>query len=301
MSFRLLLCVLVFSQTILTAQFPFAGPGAVWQYGFYAPGIIESRGVYRYMYEGDTLIQGVNTMAIREHLIQLNPDPPYTPFDTIFIKTIYRYQSSDSLMEWYNGNFHLQLKFNVVEGDTFTIRLGASTLIQVDSIREVSINNLTLKKYFVSGFGSGPLPLQIGRGIYYEKLGPEPGFYVSYCWNAGFDCYKPSLCTYRDDLFPLSHFSAFVCTQNFTETAAPTYTTEVRVYPNPAGNILFLENLPGSLQAFQVYNQLGQRIHIQSNLDTPEVGINISALPPGAYFFRLLTNHQWLHGQFVKG
>lgn len=70
---------------------------------------------------------------------------------------------------------------------------------------------------------------------------------------------------------------------------------EIKVFPNPANNRLFVETTI-SFETFSIYNLIGEKI--ESNLFTGE--INIEALPQGIYILQLKDSNTVSNLKFIK-
>ncbi len=74
----------------------------------------------------------------------------------------------------------------------------------------------------------------------------------------------------------------------------------VKLYPNPAQDIIFLEVpwlFPGS--TFVVYNSLGQKI-FSGSMSMEKIKIDVSGLTKGVYVVRLQSDYSVATGKFVK-
>lgn len=76
----------------------------------------------------------------------------------------------------------------------------------------------------------------------------------------------------------------------------------IKVYPNPASNILTIGNLlPNNSYYMALYNTAGQLVAQPACIKKAEVVVDINALAPGLYFYRIVSqNGASVTGRFVK-
>jgi photosystem II stability/assembly factor-like uncharacterized protein len=81
-----------------------------------------------------------------------------------------------------------------------------------------------------------------------------------------------------------------------------TQTTSLEIYPNPAKEKIIIEptesgsNMNGTCS---IYGTIGQEL-IRQQVQGSKVEINVSSLPTGIYFIRLVNNEKITSGKFVK-
>ncbi len=73
----------------------------------------------------------------------------------------------------------------------------------------------------------------------------------------------------------------------------------IALFPNPSHNELFFSTNSTDLVILVFYNQLGEEIFRESNYQNMKP-IDIRALSPDLYYYRVLTNQKTYHGKFVK-
>jgi len=85
---------------------------------------------------------------------------------------------------------------------------------------------------------------------------------------------------------------ALYCTIPPTGTPALSSNASVRIYPNPAHDVLTIDagNQSAPTTA-SVYNMLGQRINIELNSSGNKLNLNISQLPPAVYIVQYGPHH----------
>ncbi len=67
--------------------------------------------------------------------------------------------------------------------------------------------------------------------------------------------------------------------------------SQLKVYPNPASNMVYIDAGEHLLQELYVINMLGESVIFMSNPAVSKASINTSQLPPGIYFLRLKTGN----------
>ena len=84
---------------------------------------------------------------------------------------------------------------------------------------------------------------------------------------------------------------------DFTTYAPEQESTGVRMYPNPADTLLFIDNLPSLRRLnYQIYSQDG-RLFGKGKLDSNSV--DVSRLPAGLYVVNIFSKKQFVHSQKV--
>jgi hypothetical protein len=83
-----------------------------------------------------------------------------------------------------------------------------------------------------------------------------------------------------------------------TPTQDLAWMDDIKVYPNPAKDILFIENSGLLINKIQFFNILGQNAY---EVNYPSNSMDISNLENGVYFLNILTNKGILSHKLVKG
>ena len=65
----------------------------------------------------------------------------------------------------------------------------------------------------------------------------------------------------------------------------------IRMYPNPANNMLHIDNISGEKLTLSIYSITGQ-IMIERNIAEGSETINLESMQPGIYFVRYITDSQ---------
>ncbi|MFY7666974.1 T9SS type A sorting domain-containing protein [Flavobacterium sp.] len=83
-------------------------------------------------------------------------------------------------------------------------------------------------------------------------------------------------------------------TSDFTKTT-------VKLYPNPASDILYLENPSGTaIENVTVYNTLGQEVRYLKNQSASKVAISVANLPVGMYIIQFTTEGVTQTAKFAR-
>ncbi len=97
-----------------------------------------------------------------------------------------------------------------------------------------------------------------------------------------------------------SHIGSHTMTScTITNITPVTKTNNIEVYPNPAHDNLYIENLSGQT-TYTVYDVLGNKINCATAITPSDVSINISHLEKGVYLLNMKTNTQQIVKRFVK-
>jgi hypothetical protein len=75
----------------------------------------------------------------------------------------------------------------------------------------------------------------------------------------------------------------------------------VEIYPNPAGDNLYIQNYSGKINSIEILNLDGKTESISSkNLEESGIEINIQNLKPAMYLLRIGYNEGMITRKFVK-
>lgn len=96
--------------------------------------------------------------------------------------------------------------------------------------------------------------------------------------------------------------SQTICSvSNFNSISEQADNPEIKIYPNPAGNELFVNgySLMGEKE-INIYDMMGKQIQtISNNFKQPQTKIDISSLKPGIYFIELISSEQSFRRKFL--
>lgn len=287
---------LLYSQ--VTAQF--SPVGAEWHIGFNVSGIIPSRGFNHYRYIGDTLIQGKTAKALHIEQVLFPLSGPNIPTDTFDLGQEYFLQSGDSVFVWRYDAFKFLWRTNVVAGQKFSVEkiTGIYYEMKVDSVKTLQMNGQNVKKIWITG--SSNVGIGGGKAVIYDKFGPENGFTYFSCWGA-YDCFDPSLCRYRDDLFSPVEFPSPHCLV-LTNASEPEFLpAQMTIFPNPASNTVSIElHNQVEVEHIWVFNVSGSMVLSLNQPLAHRIELDVSHLPSGTYILKLMTGRQLASGRFFK-
>ncbi|PLX05777.1 MAG: hypothetical protein C0596_18975 [Marinilabiliales bacterium] len=68
------------------------------------------------------------------------------------------------------------------------------------------------------------------------------------------------------------------------------------VYPNPAHDYIYIENIENNKTQIEVYNSTGQKIIEASNMQK----IDISSLTPGLYVVKIKTTGSYFNSKSIR-
>ena len=75
----------------------------------------------------------------------------------------------------------------------------------------------------------------------------------------------------------------------------------MKLYPNPASDILYLENPSGTaIENVTVYNTLGQEVRYLKNQSASKVAISVANLPVGMYIIQFTTEGVTQTAKFAR-
>ena len=86
---------------------------------------------------------------------------------------------------------------------------------------------------------------------------------------------------------------------NITNIISTLKINEIEIYPNPASNNLYIENLPLGATC-SVYDILGNKVDYISSASSSVASINIGMLDKGVYLLNIKTSNQQIVKRFVK-
>ena len=125
-----------------------------------------------------------------------------------------------------------------------------------------------------------------------EFTDDKTGYATAIYWNANYEPHSVILKTTDGGgtLFPIPGMS-YSIEENISK--------DIKIYPNPANNTLNI-NIPNGVQSISIYNQTGQLV-LSKKLEFAETlhSIDISNLPVGSYFIRLVGKENVWAEKFV--
>jgi hypothetical protein len=258
----------------------------------------------RYAFLGDTTIAGNNYKLIAANpIISLSTSPPapagaYCPpfaaktSDTLnqmsgYYSVLLREDTVAKKVFVYEPGYGdtLLYDFSLSDGDTLrSVSSAGPYALAVDSVRSVPLIGGAIRKIFF-----------LNNGEYYiESIGGSQGlqFHV-YNPGWGFGYWREPRCFTENQIHIWGNQCIGTVGINHHEK-----NEIVKVFPNPAADILFIELSNNSDFILNVMDLSG-RIVLAEKLYAGTERINISALCSGFYIYRLLNEKQTITGDFI--
>jgi hypothetical protein len=296
-------------------------PGATWHHkanAIYPP----VNGYYYYKYLNDTLINGKTYNKIKESFRGTNPFWGAGLIDKFLSYNYTREQNNvvyllDDTLYNFNATIGSKWLKPRYRGDgitELTVCNAPRRVVEVIDTGHVVINSMNLKsltlKYQVKWVETNTVTaMTTYTDIVCQKIGSlKKGF-------------TPESCETMSDVGPTMHqigFSGLTCYQDnnfalyetpgFENTCANIYVlgltdnltvTHFKLYPNPASEIVQIQNLNGSKSyIIHIVNYLGELVYSQKfDNDSEITSIKISDFPKGIYFANLTDADLNTHSQ----
>ncbi len=235
----------------------------------------------------DTLINGITTHKISRNF----------GFDPIFI-----YQNLDTVFQYNNSlnTFFTLLIFNKIKGDTLNLEIGWPTLNEpyrmvVDSVFNITIDGITLKKYEVRGLDAYNYSPSAQPEYIVDRLGSLDYFYTQSSFSLG-SHFTPLRC-FEDSLID-TNFTALPCDYKyFISINELSNSLKIKLSPNPANNFLNISSVELEILGLQVFDIQGKEISIEINSLNQ---LNVSFLKKGMYFLKVHTTQGVITKKWVK-
>ncbi|MEM9990369.1 MAG: choice-of-anchor V domain-containing protein [Bacteroidota bacterium] len=175
--------------------------------------------------------------------------------------------------------------FQIVALDAENNNAGLWTLTDTDATRE-RVNNATGRSYVTHTFnGNQQASWEMDWTAPTEDVG-EVTFYIS-----ALDTNNNSSPS-GDDLYTTSSSLSF----EMPNALSSVVTGGLEVYPNPASEVVVLNNLPQDVTAIRIYNLTGKVVR---SLTTRQEHLNIQDLKAGLHFVQIQTTDRVFTQQFV--
>jgi Secretion system C-terminal sorting domain len=275
-------------QTSVSAQNDFAPVGAYWKYNFY-----EMCGERQRLVKvvSDTLVNGktFKKLAIEDFVNSRCPPPNGSrSFGTEYLST-----RNDSVFMGLNQVFLFHFKAQI--GDSINLKNalnGQKRYGIVDSIGQINLGGVNRRIMYFTKYCKNQQTGQITKYRTISKLVENVGLLTEgLIWEEP-DCGVVDVSQY---IFSCYKSPTFGYPTNVT--CSPTVSTnelianQISIFPNPANTDLTV-NFPSELilNSVELVNYLGQKIKVEKGDNLQK--INVSNLPNGAYFIRLLFDNQ---------
>jgi hypothetical protein len=233
------------------------------------------------------------------------------------ISWLYMYSLNDSVLFYAGNGFHLLYDFGAITGDTITLGYyttydGSPLKMVIDSTGTMIINGETRKLQYVS-CGDG-MVIEFG-GIVIEGIGNIGYMFSSFdpSLDGPLRCYEDSVIGLFINPYHSNNGWNFQdCEQVITGMSEPGLKTHMKIFPNPASNILHIE-IPEQLKTgnqnpsfnlstvfhrwhlvhLEIYNLFGKKMLSKEVVESEmEVAVDVSLWPCGMYVVRLVYNGQ---------
>jgi len=145
-----------------------------------------------------------------------------------------------------------------------------------------------------------------GGNISFSDLSSNPPIT---CWEWDFGDGNTSSLQNPTHIYPATDTAYYVCLTVINAYGSNTYcdsviigsgitpginpinaNSQITIFPNPAGNTLFVENNANNIEEIQLVNLLGQEIIGESNIRTSLFQLNLEGVPKGLYVVKITTD-----------
>jgi len=278
---NLIIIFLIISALRISAQ-EFAPIGSIW---YYDQGTANSELISYQTIESvaDTIINGVSCRKlVKTSRYALTPE----------MSDLFMYSRNDSVFYFANNEFNLLYDFSASKGDTIILGFytnydGTPLKMIIDSTIDITINGKVSKvQYVTSGDG---MSIEFG-GMVISGIGNLEYMFPHYdMWNEGpLRCYDDSIYgLYKNAWHNNNGWNFQDCDQIITGIAENSRASEIALYPNPTGSLLYISYLDRQTE-YKVYDCFGRLII--SGLVLPSETINICDLRDGIYSILLINN-----------
>jgi len=227
-----------------------------------------------YKFEGDTIINNTNYLKIYESAQEI-------PVNWTFRGGI-REESKKVWTVYSNGSDETILyDFSLNIGDTMIFDVGSVEMI-IDTITWVDINNTQRKKYHLRYYNDPTI-----YETWIEGIGSNLGILTSGTEGVDGGGYWFLCMTENGELIYMNpnYLSCFLISTGTKETISP----EINIFPNPADNILIVENLNHTLlKSIKLVDLKG---NIIEEFNTDHENLNLNGIKPGSYILLLETEN----------
>lgn len=266
---------------------------ATWHYNLEELSGLGIQGFYKYTYNEDTIIDGINCQKIACKVYEFYTWPEVVFLDSNSVAEYYTYVSNDTVYYRNNDEFFVLFDFGASIGDTWIISTtnngngfcDDTSMVQVVDTGTVTINSQVLRTITLEPVPGSSYGLS---GVYNEKFGlmsygPWHLFpRVMECdTNIIVEWYYTSFKCFEDDSFGLFNPSGTDCEYLLTHLGISNIDSySISMYPNPVQEKLFIQ-VPeyGELSIVTIQGEVLLKIEIQNYLE-----FDLSTFEPGIYF-----------------
>ena len=276
-------------------------PGQTWEYyveWFGAPKLM-----LKYVYTDDTLFQGRLCQRIKRYQRDIDNLPAIGQERQI--GEYYTYNEGERVFYFVEGHFHLMFDLAALPGDSWLLfeqewNAGDgcdSSMVVVDSIGTLPFGNEMLKWISVHPTGGGNIAL---RGKIVQNFGAIGHFFLftSYNCSGNNDSF-----TFRPMCYSDPEFGTFQYIANapgnflpgpecdFFEVGIEAIVNPgIKIFPQPAVDIIRLTLTNPEPGNYQICDLGGRKLK-EGRFSENSFSINVSDLPAGIFFIRLLQNN----------
>jgi len=287
----------LFSQTWIDA-------GAEWHYRYYG---FSDLGFYKVNYVADTIIDGKVCQKLEQskYVFSVDQNNRWYYFGVNTLEPEFTYLSGDTVFRYKNNKFNILYNFGAQPGDTWDLGIDTNqwlcskSIIEVDSVKTITINEMPLRCLFVR-------PHANSSGYFYgwviEKFGASSGYLFPLENNCdsllaielddiNFSCYK-------DDSFPLINYTDKDCEYYWDLINVPEFTIDkISISPNPIIDKLTVNVSENSaIENIRIFNLQGELKGVYDNSN-----INICDYQSGLYLLEVrLTDGKTIRKKIIK-
>jgi hypothetical protein len=290
-----LMCVITYGQK------EFATFGATWYYSK-RENFAGSEGYIKIVSEKDTIIEGKQSKILTQKYYS-------SEGDSSTLNNLYVYQSGDTAYYWIDNDFRILYNFSLEKGDTMEIyskeiacpgNESHTGKIKVDTIVNVLINGVELKKFFTSPTNSSAYKFP---GPFVEIIGCLNGIYpVDTGCSADVFPEIGNLRCYFDSSFGHYHVPGSLYCDSLLNNIKPKFkTSNLKVYYSSDSKTfsidLNIQNLSGVV-FFKVLDITGKNIFssiVQSTIYQMNIPVSIS----GIYVLQIFNNQNLIYHEKI--
>lgn len=302
--FLLLVFAISFSHTA-KSQIVFSPSGAEWRYSFFwgFPYEMENEKI-AYVRDSTLGATQVKVLTHRKFYRAYNAGGNNLTVlkqsaDTVFFRselTQHTWQVLYNFAALPGQSWNTTIQVNDINGPPLPL---VTYTVTVDSVKNVVVNSVTLKRLFVRYIESSIVSY---NAVITERFGADPFMfnYNNQIDASDYDIALYFLC-YKDDAFGVKQFTNYSCEysdyMSISENAAG---LNFGVYPNPSSDVLHIKELNSyPVRKMEIADALGK---VKMTIEANEIQdkIDICRLSEGMYFLKIFIGQQPLVFKFMK-
>jgi hypothetical protein len=229
--------------------------------------------------------------------------------DFIGSKSVYVYQKLDTVFQYseLHNKFFSYLIFNKNKGDTLFLEKESSVGIfqyrmVVDTVFNVSIDGITLKKYKVTALDAYKYSLLTQSGYIIDRIGSLDYFFTQNIFAVGskygpLRCYEDSIIDTNFTLLPCDYRNVLSVSEFKNSNEAT-----IKTYPNPTCDFLTFEfNEFTNINNIEIYSVDGNLVKLISNIGNVKTHtLSTKDLISGIYLVKIKSNNNNQTLKFIK-